>query len=194
MLPNIKISDYFYDLPDSRIAKYPLEERDSSKLLQYRDGQVSEHIFRDLPSLLPEDSLMVFNDTKVVPARMHFRRETGAIIEIFCLEPCSPSEYVKSFDAREKCSWKCIVGNAKKWKGDVLSLYSAEPNDVIDRMSLKASLVSRDGATAIVEFSWSDGAAFSELLERCGSIPIPPYLKLFQLPNTGFSIFRYHLF
>ena len=177
MLPNIKISDYSYDLPDSRIAKYPLEERDSSKLLQYRDGQVSEHIFRDLPSLLPEDSLMVFNDTKVVPARMHFRRETGAIIEIFCLEPCSPSEYVKSFDAREKCSWKCIVGNAKKWKGDVLSLYSAEPDEVIDRMSLKASLVSRDGATAIVEFSWSDGAAFSEVLERCGSIPIPPYLN-----------------
>ena len=112
MIPEIHIEDYNYPLPDERIAKYPLPERDSSKLLHYENGHVDEHIFRDLPGLLPENALMVFNDTKVVPARMHFQRATGAHIEIFCLEPVQPVEYATAFASTDRCSWKCVIGNA----------------------------------------------------------------------------------
>ena len=108
-------------LPDGRIAKYPLPERDASKLLVYRDGIVSERIFRNLADELPAGSLMVFNDTKVVPARLFFRRPTGAHIEIFCLEPDDPAEYNVNFAATERCRWKCVIGNAKRWKEDLLS-------------------------------------------------------------------------
>ena len=104
MIPEIHIEDYNYPLTDDRIAKYPLPERDSSKLLRYAHGQVDEHIFRELPELLPEKALMVFNDTKVVPARMHFQRATGAHIEIFCLEPVKPVEYATAFAATESCT------------------------------------------------------------------------------------------
>ena len=114
MIPEIRIEDYNYPLPDDRIAKYPLQQRDSSKLLEYCEGKVSEHIFRDLPSLLPHNAIMVFNDTKVVPARLHFQKATGAHIEIFCLEPVLPVEYNLIFSATESCRWKCIVGNVKK--------------------------------------------------------------------------------
>ena len=123
MIPEIFIKDYNYPLPDERIAKYPLSRRDSSKLLKYQDGTISESIFSNLPDCLPDDSLMVFNDTKVVPARLHFQRSSGAHIEIFCLEPVLPQEYVSIFAAKERCRWKCIVGNVKKWKSDTLYLY-----------------------------------------------------------------------
>ena len=177
MIPQIKIEDYNYDLPDERIAKYPLPERDSSKLLRYKDGNVDEHIFKDLPSLLPEGSLMIFNDTKVVPARLHFQRQTGAHIEIFCLEPVDPVEYNTSFAATEHCIWKCVIGNAKRWKGEPLKLYNPESAQVVSAMNLTATLVERNGETGIVELAWKDGNPFSKVLETCGTVPIPPYLN-----------------
>jgi S-adenosylmethionine:tRNA ribosyltransferase-isomerase len=120
---------------------------------------------------------MVFNDTKVVPARLHFQRSTGAHIEIFCLEPVSPEEYVTMFATTERCRWKCIVGNVKRWKGDTLNLYAPEITPEVQEMNLRADLVERQGETSIVEFTWDNGAAFSKVLEVCGSIPIPPYLN-----------------
>ena len=177
MIPEIRIEDYNYTLPDERIAKYPLPQRDSSKLLIYKNENVSESSFSLISSQLPENSLMIFNDTKVVPARLHFQRSTGAHIEIFCLEPVLPEEYVSSFAATEKCRWKCIVGNVKRWKNDTLSLYNPLSEGEIQIMNLKADLVERVGETSIVEFSWDNKAPFSKVLEVCGSIPIPPYLN-----------------
>ena len=177
MIPEIRIEDYNYTLPDERIAKYPLPQRDSSKLLIYKNENVSETSFSLISSQLPENSLMIFNDTKVVPARLHFQRSTGAHIEIFCLEPVLPEEYVSSFAATEKCRWKCIVGNVKRWKNDTLSLYNPLSEGEIQIMNIKADLIERVGETSIVEFSWDNKAPFSKVLEVCGSIPIPPYLN-----------------
>lgn len=177
MIPQIRIEEFDYNLPDERIAKYPLEKRDASKLLMYREGKVTEYQFSTLPQLLPEDSIMVFNDTKVVPARLHFQRESGAHIEIFCLEPVSPEEYVSMFAVTDSCRWKCIVGNVKRWKNDTLSLYNPGNAREISEMDLRADLVERCGETSIVEFKWSNGASFSKVLEVCGSVPIPPYLN-----------------
>ncbi len=177
MIPEIHIEDYNYGLEDSRIAKYPLPERDASKLLHYKDGKACEYIFRDLPDLLPADALMVFNDTKVVPARLHFQRETGAHIEIFCLEPVAPPEYNTAFAATEETTWKCVIGNAKKWKEDILFLYNPDADSAVSAMDLRAELLNRDGQTGTVRFSWKDGSPFSRVLEICGTIPIPPYLN-----------------
>lgn len=177
MIPEIHIEDYNYDLPDERIAKYPLPERDASKLLCYKDGLVTENRFKDIVQILPSDHLMVFNDTKVVPARLHFQRETGAHIEIFCLEPVLPEEYVSMFAVTDRCRWKCIVGNVKRWKSDTLHLYNPAGDASITALDLKADLIERDGETSIVEFSWRDGSPFSKVLEVCGNIPIPPYLN-----------------
>lgn len=176
-IPKIQIEDYNYELPDERIAKYPLERRDGSKLLHYSGGNPVERTFKDLPELIPEGSLMVFNDTRVVPARLHFQRRTGAHIEIFCLEPVVPEEYVTMFAVTDRCRWKCIVGNVKRWKSDTLYLYNPDNSKAISDMGLKADLVERDGETSVVEFSWDDGAPFSRVLEICGSVPIPPYLN-----------------
>lgn len=177
MIEEIRIEDYSYDLPDERIAKYPLPERDASKLLEYRDGSVSQYGFSDIPSLLPDNSLMIFNDTKVVPARLHFQRPTGAHIEIFCLEPVFPAEYATMFTVTGSCRWKCIVGNVKRWKDDVLDLYNPEDAAEISAMALKAVLVERLGETSVVEFSWQGDLPFSKVLEIGGSVPIPPYLN-----------------
>lgn len=177
MIPEIHIEDYNYNLPDEKIAKYPLECRDGSKLLKYQNAAVEEYKFTDLPSLLPEGALMVFNDTKVVPARLHFQRSTGAHIEIFCLEPVRPNEYVTMFAETSSCRWKCIVGNVKRWKNDTLDLYNPLNDGSIAQMALKADLMERDGETSIVEFSWSSGIPFSKVLELGGSVPIPPYLN-----------------
>ena len=177
MIPEIRIEEFNYTLPDERIAKYPLPARDSSKLLVYRDENVSESSFSKLSEYLPQDSLMVFNDTKVVPARLHFQRDSGAHIEIFCLEPVLPEEYVSCFATTDRCRWKCIVGNIKRWKNDTLSLYNPLEDRDILQMNLKADLVERTGETSIVEFSWDNQASFSKVLEVCGSIPIPPYLN-----------------
>ena len=177
MIPHIVIEDYNYSLPDERIAKYPLQQRDASKLLCYRNGNPVQYSFTDLPALLPEDSVMVFNDTKVVPARLHFQRASGAHIEIFCLEPVLPEEYVTMFAVTDRCRWKCIVGNVKRWKNDTLALCNPDSDETVSEMGLKADLIERQGETSIVEFSWENGAPFSRVLEICGSIPIPPYLN-----------------
>lgn len=176
MIPEIHIEDYNYNLPDERIAKYPLSDRDASKLLLYK-GTPEEKLFRNISEYLPENSMMVFNDTKVVPARLHFQRETGAHIEIFCLEPVCPNEYVTMFAETRRCRWKCIVGNVKRWKNDILHLYNPLNDTAIDTMNLRAELIERSGETSVVEFSWTDGAPFSRVLEVCGSVPIPPYLN-----------------
>lgn len=176
MIPEIRIEDYNYCLPEDRIAKYPLPRRDMSKLLVYHDGKVSEKIFADLPELLPSDSIMVFNDTKVVPARLFFRRDTGARIEIFCLEPIQPSEYATNFASTGSCTWKCVIGNAKRWKGDLVSFDAPEGSEA-SQMALKARLLSRNGETGEVSFSWSGDLPFSRVLEICGQVPIPPYLN-----------------
>ena len=173
MIPEIHIEDYTYDLPEERIAKYPLERRDSSKLLVYKDGGISESVFRNLPSFLPADSIMVFNNTKVVPARLFFRRATGALIEIFCLEPVEPADYAVAFAQTESCKWKCVLGNAKRWKGDILDYYS----DELSYLHFRARLIDRDGQTGTVEFRWDDDEPFSSVLETCGTMPIPPYLN-----------------
>lgn len=177
MVPELHIEDYNYPLTDDRIAKYPLKERDSSKLLRYKDQYVSEFKFNELPDLLPADSLMVFNDTKVVPARLHFQRPTGAHIEIFCLEPITPNEYNLVFETTAECIWKCVIGNAKRWKNDILHLYNPENKDRLNVLSLKAELLERDGQTGYVKFSWADSSPFSEVLDLAGSVPIPPYLN-----------------
>ena len=177
MIPEIRIEDYNYNLPDERIAKYPLPQRDGSKLLHYKDGNVTEKRFSEIASLLPEGSIMVFNDTKVVPARLHFQRSTGAHIEIFCLEPVQPEEYVTMFAVTDRCRWKCIVGNVKRWKNDTLNLYNPDSNEEVTTLALKADLIERQGETSIVEFSWEGGLPFSKVLEIGGSIPIPPYLN-----------------
>lgn len=178
MIPDIRIEDYNYPLPDERIAKYPLAERDSSKLLRYVDGQVDEHIFRDITDFLPDNAIMVFNDTKVVPARLHFVRPTGARIEIFCLQPVDPVEYNLAFASTQTCTWKCVIGNAKKWKNDTLNLYLPENHGgKAAELNMTADLVSREGETGIVTFRWDGNLPFSNVLEICGTIPIPPYLN-----------------
>ena len=200
MIPKIRISDYRYELDEDLIAKYPLPERDSSKLLIYRYGHVSESVFRNLPTVLldvtgilrPQNGptalptqndstalrpIMVFNDTRVVPARLHFRRSTGAHIEIFCLEPVDPAEYASAFGAVGTCCWKCVVGNAKRWKNDILDFFNPEGAENVSKMALKAKLVAREGETATVRFSWSAPIPFSQVLDTCGRVPIPPYLK-----------------
>ena len=176
MIPEIRIEDYNYSLPDERIAKYPLPRRDESKLLVYHDGTVAQRHFYDLPGLLPQDCIMVFNDTRVVPARLFFRRDTGARIEIFCLEPVSPSEYALNFASTRSCTWKCVIGNAKRWKDDILSFDAGDGSEAA-AMRLKARLLGRDGETGTVEFSWEGDLPFSRVLELCGQVPIPPYLN-----------------
>lgn len=175
MIPSIDILDYDYPLPESRIAKYPLPRRDASKLLYYQAGQVSEYVFSDLPSLLPPSSLLVFNDTKVVPARLFFRRDSGARIEIFCLEPLLPADFESCFAATACCDWKCVIGHAKRWKDDVLHFDGSSPE--LDALGLRAELLARDGRTGTVRFRWDGGAPFSKVLEECGKVPIPPYLN-----------------
>lgn len=177
MIPDIRIEDYNYPLPDERIAKYPLPERDASKLLRYRDGVVDEFVFRDIPDLLPSGSIMVFNDTKVVPARLHFQRDSGAHIEVFCLQPVDPAEYNTVFASVSRCVWRCVIGNSKRWKDDLLHLYGADRDPALARMDLKARLLSKEGETGLVEFTWAGGLPFSAVLEACGTVPIPPYLN-----------------
>lgn len=176
MIPEIRITDYDYNLPEDRIAKYPLPERDGSKLLKYCNGQVEEHGFREIADFIPENSVMVFNDTKVVPARLHFQKDTGAHIEIFCLEPVSPPEYNLVFAETSSCRWKCIIGNVKRWKSGLLSLYNPDSDPAVSELCLKAELIARDNETSVIEFSWEGGIPFSRVLEICGTVPIPPYL------------------
>lgn len=171
---HIHISDYNYPLPDERIAKFPLKERDHSKLLLYKSGVVSEDIFYNLPKYLPKGALMVFNNTKVIRARLHFNKESGALIEIFLLEPCLPAEYQENFASKGKCQWYCLVGNSKKWKQGKLSQTLSIDNQQIE---LSAERLGTHGTSQIIEFSWGDQFAWSEVIEKVGELPIPPYLN-----------------
>lgn len=182
MVQEIRIDQYDYPLPEERIARYPLAQRDDSKLLVYTNasGRVPENRkFRDLADCLPEKSLIVFNNTKVVPARLLFRRETGARIEIFCLEPADPEDYQLCFATTDTCCWKAIIGNVKRWKGGRLQLDIHPENsdfELLSKINLEAELLER-GESSIVRFHWRGGYAFSQVMELAGRIPIPPYLK-----------------
>lgn len=172
---HIQIKDYNYTLPDDRIAKYPVSPRDHSKLLLYRDGRVSEDSFYNLPSYLKPGALMVFNNTKVIFARLHFQKSTGALIEIFCLEPHTPADYQQSFAATRRVTWTCLVGNMKKWKEGRLE----RTVKVGDReLCLTAEHKGTSGTGFEIAFDWGDDAvSFSEVLDAIGELPIPPYLN-----------------
>ena len=169
----ISIEDYNYSLPDERIAKFPLPKRDESKLLLYRDGKVSESVFKHITDYLPEGSLMVFNNTRVIQARLLFQRATGAQIEVFCLDPAAPHDYELIFQQTEACNWICLIGNAKKWKEPVLSREITVAGQTV---RLSAEKVQSYGETHQVRFSWDGGFSFAEVLDAAGELPIPPYL------------------
>ena len=191
---DIQISDYNYDLPDERIAKFPVAQRDRSKLLIYNKGVVGEDTFCHLPKHLPENALMVFNNTRVIQARLHFRKETGALIEIFLLEPAEPADYEQVFQTSERCSWLCLVGNQKKWKEGTLTRQLEIKGEKIE---LRATRKGIQGTSQLIEFEWNfcqllpdseklpspvgEGAgvrlSFADLLDAIGELPIPPYLN-----------------
>ena len=203
---DIQISDYNYDLPDERIAKFPVAQRDRSKLLIYNKGVVGEDTFCHLPKHLPENALMVFNNTRVIQARLHFRKETGALIEIFLLEPAEPADYEQVFQTSERCSWLCLVGNQKKWKEGTLTRQLEIKGEKIE---LRATRKGSQGTSQLIEFEWNfcqllpdseklpspvgEGAgvrlSFADLLEAIGELPIPPYLnrKTEQSDQTNYQ-------
>lgn len=173
----IQIRDYDYPLPDERIAKFPLSERDSSKLLVCDGGRISHTQFRSLPSLLPEGALMVFNNTRVIQARLHFRKgeaQDGALIEVFLLEPATPVEYQENFLQRGSCSWYCLVGNLKKWKEGKLCRTIAVGEK---QMTLSAERIGTHGTSQEIRFSWDEGFTWAEVIDTIGELPIPPYLN-----------------
>lgn len=169
----IAIAEYDYPLPDERIAKYPLSQRDASKLLTYKTGVVSEDVFSNLPQHIPHGSLMVFNNTRVIQARLRFRKETGAAIEVFCLEPETPADYQQIFMQTNECVWQCLVGNSNRWKNGALSqvinIAGCDVTLTVERVTA--------GAVNNVRFTWDGGFSFAELLEAAGELPIPPYLN-----------------
>lgn len=172
---NLQIEDYNYKLPDERIAKYPLRQRDQSQLLVYNKGELQKDHFSNIPDFIPPESTLVFNNTKVIQARLKFYKNTGAQVEIFCLEPISPSDYILSFQQNKKVTWKCIVGNLKKWKTEELV-----KKIIVDQVEieLKAKKIKTELNTVIIEFSWNNlHFTFSEILENIGLTPIPPYLN-----------------
>lgn len=172
-LKNIRIEDYDYPLPDERIAKFPCAERDHSKLLSLVGDDIAEHHFYDLPDLLPKETLLVFNDTKVIHARLFFQKETGAVIEVFCLEPHGMA-VSQSFEQRERCTWICFIGNNKKWKSGALTLQFSILNS---QFSIHATRREAVGNAWIVDFEWTGGMSFAEVIEAAGVIPLPPYLN-----------------
>lgn len=200
-LPPIKIGEYDYNLPDDRIAKYPLEQRDASKLLFYNDGKIEENTFRSAADYLPEGSLLVYNNTKVIQARIIFRKTTGARVEIFCLEPAVPSDYALSLGAFGSCSWNCMIGNLKKWKEGTLTRSIVHENKEIilkatrekpptvahsentpsthsDNISAVRSYDKSAADSQLIRFEWDEpGLCFADILELCGELPIPPYLN-----------------
>ena len=178
---HIRISDYNYPLPDERIAKFPIAQRDHSKLLVYRQGKVEEDVFYQLPNYLPEGALMVFNNTKVIQARMHFRKTTGALIEVFLLEPCLPADYEQMFQTTAECEWICLIGNLKKWKeGELVQTVMIHGQEV----EIAATRLGEQGTGHRIRFAWRYTApqacaapSFAELIDAAGELPIPPYLN-----------------
>jgi len=172
-MDRIDINDYTYQLPADRIARYPLTERDQSKLLVYSGGQISHTAFTNLPDIIPEKQLLVFNNTRVIQARLLFRKESGARIEIFCLEPYDPPDYHQAFSKQGSCTWKCLVGNAKKWKSGKLQMNI----DGMHSVNIKAGHAGTTDGAYLIKFSWEPaGMTFSQLIELAGNTPIPPYL------------------
>lgn len=171
---HIDINDYNYDLPDERIAKFPLGERSQSKLLVYDNGMISEGRFADVASHLPSDAMLVFNNTRVVRARIIMHKASGARIEVFCLEPHSPADYEHAFSVRGESQWSCVVGNLKKWKDGEIAI-DYEVDGQMHRLS--AEIVERGTREHIVRFRWTSDMTFGQLLELLGRIPIPPYLN-----------------
>ena len=181
---HIRISDYNYPLPDERIAKFPIAQRDHSKLLIYNKGKVSQDVFYHLPDYLPMGALMVFNNTKVIQARMHFRKDTGALIEVFLLEPAEPSDYELMFQTTGHCAWYCLVGNLKKWKEGTLTR-EIEING--QKVVVSATRGPIHGTSHRIDFSWeitncqlstvNSKLSFAELIDAMGELPIPPYLN-----------------
>lgn len=176
MVKEIRIDEYDYPLPDERIAKHPLAQRDACKLLvRQSNGDISEHIFSELPELLPEDAVLIYNNTRVINARLRFRKAGGAHIEIFCLEPVAPADYAVSFAQTGRCTWNCLVGNSKKWKEGALEM-KLEVNG--KPLIFKAERMANLGRSSNIEFSWDNRAvSFSEIIGAVGEIPIPPYLN-----------------
>ncbi len=189
---NIRIEDFTYYLPDEKIAKYPEKIRDRSKLLYYSEKNIKSLLFNQLPDLLQSGDLLIFNDAKVIQARLEFKKETGARIEIFCLEPHLPSDYNLAFQAQNQCEWKCLVGNLKKWKNEILQKQvEIEGNfyqlsvEKIDLSIQESELQSNNTSNSIiVKFSWKNtenpnqrNICFGDILENTGSTPLPPYLN-----------------
>lgn len=172
---NIRISDYNYPLPDHRIAKHPLAAREQCKLLCYKvGGEISEGHFYDVPAVLPEKAMLVYNNTRVINARLRFRKSTGSTIEIFCLEPVAPCDYQLIFQTTQSCTWLCLVGNSKRWKQGPLSQEIEVDGKTV---TLEANRGERRGNSFEIEFSWNGGVTFASILEAIGEIPIPPYLN-----------------
>ena len=173
---HISILDYTYSLPTEQIASYALQDRDQSRLLIWKNGVISDDHFFNLPNFLPVESMLVFNNTRVIRARLFFRKQTGAKIEIFCLEPLTPADYALSFSQTDHCRWKCIVGNLKKWRDEIL-----EQSIIIagKQVNFKAEKIRPLHNNSIeIEFSWDNPEfSFAELIEGTGNIPIPPYLN-----------------
>lgn len=183
---SINISDFDYPLPDERIAKFPLAERSSSKLLVYKGGDISHRRFADLGEVLPEGTLLVFNNTKVVRARLVMHKESGARIEVFCLEPHAPADYEHAFAVKGSAEWSCIVGNLKKWKSGEVAIHFEKEGTPY---SLRATITERGTREHIVRFEWNADMTFGELLEYLGRIPIPPYLnrESEEIDNTRYQ-------
>lgn len=173
----LKIKDFTYDLPEARIAKFPLDERSAAKLLVYRAGKIQDHAFTELPALLPPQSLLVFNNTRVVQARLFFQRATGSTIEVFCLEPVAPSaEMQQAMQQTHCCTWNCLVGNAKKWKEPELSLAIPLANQQTGQLTVRKG--ERQADSYLIHFSWTPASlTFAEILEQAGNLPLPPYLN-----------------
>ncbi|MEE0910811.1 MAG: S-adenosylmethionine:tRNA ribosyltransferase-isomerase [Paludibacteraceae bacterium] len=171
----ISIDAFNYDLPDERIAKFPKEKRDESKLLLYKNGAISETIFKEIYQHLPEKELLIANNTKVIQARMLFQKESGAKVEIFCLEPLSPSDYALVFQSKEDCIWKCMVGNSRRWKEGQTLQKTIQIGD--KKVHFLAERISTNGNTHEIKFSWDQpNITFAEILDAGGILPIPPYL------------------
>jgi S-adenosylmethionine:tRNA ribosyltransferase-isomerase len=172
----IRIEEYDYPLPDERIAKHPLTERDHCKLLTYNAGSISDHIFSEIPQLLPANSMLVYNNTRVINARLRFRKSSGALIEIFCLEPVSPVDYAQNFacTGTEGVEWTCFVGNSKRWKDAALQgVVKIGEQEIV----LTAERMAKHDNSSTVRFTWSGDATFSEVIAAAGELPIPPYLN-----------------
>jgi S-adenosylmethionine:tRNA ribosyltransferase-isomerase len=180
-MPDVHISDYDYVLPDDRIARFPLKQRDGSKLLIYERGQIRDTLFRKIVDYFSKDDLLVFNNTRVIQSRFLFRKPTGAPVEIFCIEPADPADYRQSLQTKSQVIWQCLIGNAKRWKEGLL----AKTVDHKDgRITVFAEMLEKYDTSWLVRFCWEpDNLTFAKILEIAGLIPIPPYLKREPVPE-----------